>query len=152
MDISRFRKSSGGLFTRRSGQVEITPGTNEPSAQSLARSLTDGSLRNSPPQEQEDKLFVAVGKEFMESRSVLMWALRNSPRSKKFVLVHVHRPAKMIPMSKCFCSLLLTRCNTFVGFARSSGLVICAARSIHLFFFFGSGRHVPNKHGIGGAS
>ena len=103
-DISRFRKSSGGLFTRRSGQVEITPGTNEPSAQSLASSLTDASLRNSPPQEQEDKLFVAVGKEFLESRSVLLWALRNSPRSKKFVLVHVHRPAKMIPMSKCFCS------------------------------------------------
>ena len=60
----------------------------------MAACLSDGSLK--------EKIFVAVAEEFEESKSVLMWALQNSPRSKKFVLAHVHCPDKMIPTSRCF--------------------------------------------------
>uniref|UniRef100_A0A1D1XQJ3 RING-type E3 ubiquitin transferase n=1 Tax=Anthurium amnicola TaxID=1678845 RepID=A0A1D1XQJ3_9ARAE len=45
-----------------------------------------------------EMVFVAVGKEYKESKSTLIWALQNSSTDTKLVLVHVHRPAQMIPM------------------------------------------------------
>lgn len=60
------------------------------------------SQRGSPSMEAEEKIFVAVGKEFKESKSILMWALKNFPSDKKFVLVHVYRPAQTIPMCTTF--------------------------------------------------
>ncbi|KAL6323104.1 hypothetical protein AAG906_027365 [Vitis piasezkii] len=45
----------------------------------------------------EDKIFVAVGKEVKESKSILVWALQNSG-GKRISIVHVHQPAQTIPL------------------------------------------------------
>lgn len=45
-----------------------------------------------------ERVHVAVGKEYKESKETLIWVLRNISKDKKVVLVHVHRPAQMIPM------------------------------------------------------
>ncbi|KAK9273562.1 hypothetical protein L1049_018372 [Liquidambar formosana] len=45
----------------------------------------------------EDKLYVAVGKDVKESKSILMWALQNSG-GRKICLIHVYQPAQMIPL------------------------------------------------------
>jgi len=47
----------------------------------------------------DDIVYVAVGKDVGESKSTLLWALQNFS-IKKVCLVHVHQPAKMIPLSK----------------------------------------------------
>ncbi|RVW47022.1 U-box domain-containing protein 33 [Vitis vinifera] len=47
----------------------------------------------------EDKIFVAVGKEVKESKSILVWALQNSG-GKRISIVHVHQPAQMIPITR----------------------------------------------------
>ncbi|KAI3920206.1 hypothetical protein MKX01_017863 [Papaver californicum] len=48
-------------------------------------------------QEMEEKIYVAVGKEVRESKSTLLWALRNS-RGRKICLLHIHVPVQMIPI------------------------------------------------------
>ncbi|RZC72602.1 hypothetical protein C5167_048080 [Papaver somniferum] len=48
-------------------------------------------------QEMEEKIYVAVGKEVRESKSTLLWALKNS-RGRKICLLHIHVPAQMIPI------------------------------------------------------
>ncbi|KAL4567074.1 hypothetical protein LXL04_022646 [Taraxacum kok-saghyz] len=51
-----------------------------------------------PPREvEEDKLYVAVGKDLKESQSTLLWALRNS-RGRQICILHVHQPANKIPI------------------------------------------------------
>uniref|UniRef100_A0A6M2EAZ4 RING-type E3 ubiquitin transferase n=1 Tax=Populus davidiana TaxID=266767 RepID=A0A6M2EAZ4_9ROSI len=45
----------------------------------------------------DDTVYVAVGKDVGESKSTLLWALQNFS-IKKACLVHVHQPAKMIPL------------------------------------------------------
>ncbi|XP_010241879.1 PREDICTED: U-box domain-containing protein 33-like isoform X2 [Nelumbo nucifera] len=45
----------------------------------------------------QDKIFVAVGKDVKESKSTLLWALRNSGRDKICIL-HVHQPPRTIPL------------------------------------------------------
>ncbi|XP_024451885.1 U-box domain-containing protein 33 isoform X7 [Populus trichocarpa] len=45
----------------------------------------------------DDIVYVAVGKDVGESKSTLLWALQNFS-IKKVCLVHVHQPAKMIPL------------------------------------------------------
>jgi hypothetical protein len=47
----------------------------------------------------DDVLYVAVGKDVGESKSTVLWALQNFS-IKKVCLIHVHQPAKMIPLSK----------------------------------------------------
>lgn len=49
---------------------------------------------------EEEKVYVALGKEVKEGKANLLWALENSSREKKIVIVHVYRPAQKIPMSK----------------------------------------------------
>ncbi|KAJ0966667.1 hypothetical protein J5N97_023584 [Dioscorea zingiberensis] len=49
-------------------------------------------------EEEVEKVFVAVGKEFKEGKTLINWVLQNSTREKKIVLAHVHRPAHMIPL------------------------------------------------------
>lgn len=49
--------------------------------------------------EVEDVIFVAVGKDVKEGKSVLLWALKNSG-GKKICILHVHEPAQRIPFSK----------------------------------------------------
>ncbi|XVE77149.1 hypothetical protein DITRI_Ditri13aG0038200 [Diplodiscus trichospermus] len=46
----------------------------------------------------EEKIYVAVGKDVEKNKSVLRWALQNSG-GKKICLIHVHQPAKMIPIN-----------------------------------------------------
>ncbi|KAG5251566.1 hypothetical protein OIU76_007779 [Salix suchowensis] len=45
----------------------------------------------------DDTVYVAVGKDVGESKSTLLWAIQNFSM-KKVCLVHVHQPAKMIPL------------------------------------------------------
>ena len=52
----------------------------------------------------EEKIYVAVGKDVERNKSVLFWALQNSG-GKRICIIHVHQPAKMIPVapSKFYC-------------------------------------------------
>lgn len=43
----------------------------------------------------DDTIFVAVGKNVKESKSTLMWVLRNFP-GKKICVLHVHQPAQLV--------------------------------------------------------
>ncbi|MBA0757964.1 hypothetical protein Gotri_021006 [Gossypium trilobum] len=47
----------------------------------------------------EEKIYVAVGKNVDKYKSVLFWALQHSG-GKKICIIHVHQPAKMIPVSE----------------------------------------------------
>jgi hypothetical protein len=47
----------------------------------------------------EDILYVAMGENVKENKSILLWALQNSG-GKNICIIHVHQPAKMIPISK----------------------------------------------------
>lgn len=49
-----------------------------------------------------EKVHVAVGKEVKEAKANFAWVLRSTPRDTTIVVVHVHCPATMIPMSKLF--------------------------------------------------
>ncbi|XP_072993674.1 U-box domain-containing protein 33-like isoform X1 [Typha latifolia] len=49
-------------------------------------------------EEEEEKVYVALGKEVKEGRANLLWALQNAARGKKIVVVHVHRAATKIPI------------------------------------------------------
>ncbi|XP_042506593.1 U-box domain-containing protein 33-like isoform X2 [Macadamia integrifolia] len=46
---------------------------------------------------EEDKVFVALGKELKDSKSTLTWALKNSG-GRKICILHVHKPAQMVPL------------------------------------------------------
>ncbi|XP_078441836.1 U-box domain-containing protein 33-like isoform X2 [Wolffia australiana] len=60
--------------------------------------VSEISRTGSPSTGAEDKIFVAVGNKLKECKTVLAWALEQFPRSKKFVLVHVHCPDRLIPL------------------------------------------------------
>lgn len=47
----------------------------------------------------EDMIYVAVGKNVKESKSILLWALQNFG-GKRICILHVHQPAQLIPFSK----------------------------------------------------
>lgn len=47
----------------------------------------------------QERIFVAVGKEVKESKSTLLWALKDA-RGKKVYILHVHQQAQLIPMRK----------------------------------------------------
>ncbi|XP_048236169.1 U-box domain-containing protein 33 isoform X2 [Ricinus communis] len=46
----------------------------------------------------DEKIYVAVGKDFKKNKSLLIWALQNSG-GKRICVVHVHQPAQMIPLA-----------------------------------------------------
>ncbi|KAM7260888.1 hypothetical protein ACFE04_026363 [Oxalis oulophora] len=49
-------------------------------------------------EEEEDKVFVALGKEAKENKSILRWTLHNySNNNKKLCIIHVHQPSQFIP-------------------------------------------------------
>lgn len=54
----------------------------------------------------DDKIYVAVGKDLKESQSIIRWALHNSG-GKWICIFHVHQPAEKIPFSNLF--FLVTR-------------------------------------------
>jgi hypothetical protein len=47
----------------------------------------------------DDMIYVAVGKDVKECKSILLWALQNSG-GKRICILHVHQPAQFIPFSK----------------------------------------------------
>jgi hypothetical protein len=47
----------------------------------------------------EETIYVAVGKDAKECKSILLWALENSG-GKRICILHVHQPAQYIPFSK----------------------------------------------------
>ncbi|KAE8709411.1 U-box domain-containing protein 33 [Hibiscus syriacus] len=47
----------------------------------------------------EEKIYVAVGKDVGKYKSLLIWALQHSG-GKKICIIHVHQPAKMIPVTE----------------------------------------------------
>ncbi|CAA6666576.1 unnamed protein product [Spirodela intermedia] len=98
MEGNRFQSSFNGDFSRSGSEGESTGGIEEIQTPLRAGSSSDNSQRDSPSRHLGEKVFVAVAKEFKESKSVLMWALQNFPRDKKIVLAHVHRHDQMIPM------------------------------------------------------
>lgn len=102
MEGNRFQSSFNDHFSRSGSEGGSTGGIEEIQTPLRAGSSSDNSQRDSPSREVREKVFVAVGKEHKESKSVLMWALQNFPRDKTFVLVHVHRPDQTIPMSTFF--------------------------------------------------
>ncbi|CAN1157376.1 U-box domain-containing protein 33 [Linum perenne] len=46
----------------------------------------------------DDVVYVAVGKNVEESKLNLMWALTNFPEETRFCILHVHQPARTIPL------------------------------------------------------
>lgn len=47
----------------------------------------------------EDMLYVALGENVKKNKVLLLWALQNSG-GRKIGIILVHRPAKVIPISK----------------------------------------------------
>lgn len=74
------------------------------SSSSSSRARSTSSLGEIEEEKQVEevveKVHVAVGKEYKESKETLIWLLQNVSKDKMVVLVHVHRPAQMIPMSE----------------------------------------------------
>ena len=64
----------------------------------------------SSPRVDEDKIYVAVGKDVKESQLTLQWALDNLGGSKLCIL-HVHRPSEKVPFGNLF--FLVTRMYAF---------------------------------------
>ncbi|CAI9769567.1 unnamed protein product [Fraxinus pennsylvanica] len=73
------------------------------------REITELELQtpSTPQVDEDDTVFVALGKDVKKDEKVLMWALHNS-RGRKICILHVHQPARMIPMmgSKVSINLL----------------------------------------------
>lgn len=91
--ITNVVENSSGYLREIEDELAIaTPRRSSSSALSRINSLkiNDGT---------EENLYVAVGKDYRNCKSVLIWALRKSRRTKKFVLLHVHRPSQMIRIS-----------------------------------------------------
>ncbi|XP_059456549.1 U-box domain-containing protein 33-like [Corylus avellana] len=44
----------------------------------------------------DDRIYVAVGKDVKECKSILLWALQNSG-GKRICILHIHQPAQLIP-------------------------------------------------------
>ncbi|KAH0469558.1 hypothetical protein IEQ34_001116 [Dendrobium chrysotoxum] len=55
------------------------------------------------PALESEAVYVALGKEFKEGKATLLWTLQNFRRP--IVIIHVHRPPKMIPI--CFTGIVL---------------------------------------------
>ena len=57
--------------------------------------------------EVNEKIYIAVGKQWKACKSSVEWTIRNS-KGKKLCLVHVHQPAQYISICWCldsFCCL-----------------------------------------------
>ncbi|KAL2478760.1 U-box domain-containing protein 33-like [Forsythia ovata] len=70
--------------------------------------IAEVELRSpSPHVDVDNTMFVALGKDVKEGVTVLMWALYNSG-GRKICILHIHQPARMIPMmgTKVSISLL----------------------------------------------
>jgi hypothetical protein len=67
--------------------------------------------------EEEEVVYLAMGKEVKEWHANLSWVLKNIPRSKKIAVLHVHRPSKTFNMSMCTCEVFLIQRKNSVCFS-----------------------------------
>lgn len=69
-----------------------------------------GSTSRWAEEDDDDTVYVAVGKDFEENKLNLVWAIENFP-GKRLCILHVHQPAKMIHLGinnfLSMCYLLL---------------------------------------------
>ncbi|XP_020274864.1 U-box domain-containing protein 33-like [Asparagus officinalis] len=72
------------------------PRSSSTSSNRSSRNLAE--IEEEEPEAEAESFYVAVGKEYRESKETLIWALRNVSKDRRLVLVHVHRPAQLIPM------------------------------------------------------
>lgn len=61
--------------------------------------------------EVNEKIYIAVSKDWKACKSALEWVVRNS-KGKGLCLVHVHQPAQFISICECQIYLL---CNPFLN-------------------------------------
>lgn len=59
-----------------------------------------------------DKVYVAVGEKVEDNKLLLLWALKNCG-GRKICILHVHRPAKLIPVGK-LSEIHLSLCASYV--------------------------------------
>ncbi|RRT80076.1 hypothetical protein B296_00024043, partial [Ensete ventricosum] len=85
---------SSSFFSTGSSRSSLREVEEEPQTPEAAPSKKEGENG------EDDKIHVAVEKDFKLSKANLVWVLKNTPRTKKIVIVHVHVPSQMIPMSK----------------------------------------------------
>ncbi|CAL9074139.1 unnamed protein product [Musa textilis] len=83
---------SSSFFSTGSSRSSLREVEEEPRTPEAAPSRKEGENG------EDDKIHVAVEKDFKLSKANLVWVLKNTPRTKKIVIVHVHVPAQMIPM------------------------------------------------------
>ncbi|XP_010940488.1 U-box domain-containing protein 33 [Elaeis guineensis] len=99
LDYSKEAMESGSGFLQEQEPQMDKRGYGSPSVSSLGSSrsgLTE--IEEEPAVAEEEKVYVALGKEVKEGKANLLWVLENTSREKKIVIVHVHRPAQKIPM------------------------------------------------------
>lgn len=64
------------------------------------------------PCDAENAIFVAVGKNVKESKSVLLWALQYFA-GRKLCLLHVHQPAQLLTLGE-FSTLIYMYAYTYI--------------------------------------
>ncbi|RZR90055.1 hypothetical protein BHM03_00017882 [Ensete ventricosum] len=84
---------SSSFFSTGSSRSSLREVEEEPQTPEAAPSKKEGENG------EDDKIHVAVEKDFKLSKANLVWVLKNTPRTKKIVIVHVHVPSQMIPMN-----------------------------------------------------
>ena len=50
-------------------------------------------------EDNQDMIYVAVGMDVKECKSIILWAVQNSG-GKRICILHVHQPPQLIPFSK----------------------------------------------------
>ncbi|XP_050204106.1 U-box domain-containing protein 33-like isoform X1 [Mercurialis annua] len=86
VNCPQYRDGGGGATTSSGGNMAA--------AASSERIEGSGSVSRVI----EEKIYVAVGKDFKKNKSLVIWALHNSG-GKSICILHVHQPAQMIPLA-----------------------------------------------------
>ncbi|OAY83773.1 U-box domain-containing protein 33 [Ananas comosus] len=97
MDWSTTTASTRSTSTRPSDMSSGSGSSGLDDAETTLHSEEPSAAAAAPPTERE-KVYVAAGKDVKEWKANLLWVLQNVPREKKIVILHVHRPAKTIPL------------------------------------------------------
>ncbi|XP_071688687.1 U-box domain-containing protein 33-like [Rutidosis leptorrhynchoides] len=64
---------------------------------SYIKDLSDNIAEETRPIVVEDKIYVAVGKDFKDSRLTLQWVIENRGGSTIICILHVHQPSNKVP-------------------------------------------------------
>ncbi|KAG6469833.1 hypothetical protein ZIOFF_070766 [Zingiber officinale] len=92
------RSSSVQMDRRSSGRLHLSGGSRR-SLKEVDETLSAAvEVSTSENDGRNDKMYVAVAKEFATGKDHLVWVLKNNPMIKKIVLIHVHVPSPVVPM------------------------------------------------------